>query len=504
MADEEKSHPYLSQAGATLAGIFRRRIWEKEEQEFRSSVVKNFEKRIASAGAMMAESDFEKDPNADGIANATKDMYMANMELRMAASQWPDNPLIAQTATDYFNFVDKSLGDFIGLKKNQADIKNTNVTAEYNKTQSDYKQGQLDAGGPAADVELTRSSARLNDRMPAERSDSGKSRLILGMPPGSITNPQLLYSALQGSRTLPADRGGFDQKGFAARVVSARMSIAKERFGKEEGKEKDALTKEKVTLKDLAQRVPLEDAEKRALYEMGLENVPMTGGNVSFGDWEREFGWLKNPSAKTGWEGSQEGLPILESQTAAFMLGENTTQALEAGRGKPIGTIKEAIQSLPAVYTDPIIASSDGPVPNAINETYSYFEDNSNGELDRLKGMKPAQALGLMKEYLLTRSQDLIDEQFNVPRGASNDGLPENVAVARTNARKLAKAMADKYAEQMLVTLGVIALKKPAPEAASKDKPIMDKLWESMQDNTTTKLIKKTGLLGSGEPEVVE
>lgn len=477
--------------GQSVSTLFKRRQWEKEELDFRASAVKQFEKRIMAAGMLAAQST--PDDNPDAPAEVPKEIIMGAYDLKMtAALRYPNNPLIANAADTLYQNAIGSVKSMLEAQKQVADIQGTEATTQFNTAQAEYKEGYNKAGGAEADVALVKSQARLNDRMPAERGGGDeKLGLFLGLPPQAITNVDALYDAMIRYERLPKDAGGPDQDAVKRSLDISRSQIASERMGHLAGK-KNPLdpSAPATTIDELAAMVPPEDAMRRARYEQGYSYARMLGGERMAAEWKDKYGHLLSPGMSSPVSGSP-GVTMPESGIMTLMLGQDKIKQLEtdAGVTRPVGTVKETEAILPKSFED--LMSGDGTLP-ATMSSVMYELDSNKGMVEQVAQLPAGQRREAIKSFISNRGEMLINDLLKIPRGTDPNKIPEPVRVSKRQAMMLVDKAANKYADQILMRLGLIELGGNLAKGTNRKfgKEVIDSLGKLVDESAMGKLIK--------------
>ena len=508
MAEEKQYQaPYevTSDTGATLVSIFRQRLWEKENLDFKAGVIKQAQTRIQQAGAAAANATVDSDPNGDIVANVPKEMIMTAHDVKMAATQYPNNPLINKTANEFYNISMSSVKELMGFDKQKSDIDKQGADTQYVQSQADTAQADLAAGKPSADVEHTKAQTSLLNRTdPNAGSGSDKPQMVYGVPRGTVLpSAGALYSQIRLWEKTPAGSGGPDQDAWNKAVDSRREEMAARRWQGMVGQPKNSMPDaEKWTLKDLAQQIPYEDAKNEARFEEMLTAAPMLG--VSAQEVQDKFGFLTQPGAASAAMTGKPGRPLQEPTIAAMTLGKNKLSDLETSKGKIVQSVKDAIEVLPDDYKQ--MTSGDGLVNASLSEGVEFLRQESNSEaLAQLRsapvGTKKKEVVRILK----AAADRQIDDLFVEARNLSDEEIPEATAKNREKARRIAYAAIEKYQEQIMLDLGLIA-----PPAAPKERKgtsiisgeTIDRLGKIVEEGPTGGLIRAGKKFVFGRTEI--
>lgn len=495
---------HLTDAGANLAGLFRRRLWEKEDQDFRSAQVKQFEKRVQQVGMRAANSTPDMDPDAP--AEVPKEFILAAMDLKMAAAQYPNNPYIAKTADTYYSGVMNSVKELMGVDRQKSDVNLQGAQAQNQAAAAKYTDAERNAGKPAAETKSLIADANYKDRLPVADKDGSKTNLFLGLAPGSIQTPEQYHAALRRWATLPPDQGGPNQESKKQEIDSVRQLMAQETYSGMIGKPKNPdapLDKSVWTVEEIAkEKIPFEDAQNRWVFEKGSQMMPFLGGTISPGQWKDSYGTLATPGLISPTSVSP-GRPLREPTVAAITLGPDRIKEIETGSGKFINTVDDAIKALPENVDEMLYG--DGPLPSSLSQGISYIEQDQS-TLEGIKALPKGKQKAEITNLLTGRAYDLIDDTLKIPRGISSAEIPEATLVAREQSRRIANAAIAKYRDQIMSRLGLIALIKEEPKkgfSLLRGEQIKA-LGKAVDDLIPTGLINSaTGLLNP-EPEEVK
>src|SRR3990167_6730860 len=461
MAEENNpsgpSYPsHLTETGATLVGIFRQRLWEKEESDFKAGVIKQAKSRIMQAGQLAANSTVDDDPNGDAVANVPKEMIMTAYDVRMQAAQYPNNPLIAKVAGMYYNGTMDAVKELMGFDKQQAEVGKIGADTQAAQADADVKQADLAAGGPRAKVDLDKAQAEYYRARAKGKGEGGeKPQLHYGVPRGTIMpSASALFNQIRTWETLPAGQGGPDNTAWKQRVDARREEMASRRWGGMVGQKKEGLDPGATwTLKELAADIPYEDALNEVRYEEMLTAAP--GMGVSQAEVQEKFKFLVMPGAAAAAMTGKPGRPLQDTTIAAMTIGKNKLSELEVSKGKRAMSVKDAIEVLPDNYKD--MTSGDGLVNASLSEGLEFIKQEGNS--DALAQLRSAPAATRKKEVVRILKQPAerqINNLFVEAQGLEDSEIPEATAKNREKARKIAYAAIEKYQEQILIDLGLI------------------------------------------------
>lgn len=454
-------------AADTLGGLLQDRWYRKQMEDFTQNELAAYTTQSASLQAQMATED---DPDKMAMVFNSWGKMTTDFLTASSGAKYAGNPYIAKVSQDLFNATNTGLTDFLSVE-GQLEERGAEGQARKEEERGLRVRGaEAEIGGAEAKAGMDVEHGLLYK---AQRERPQDFRAAgAGKGPSRFTGPIGTHPAQWHSNMYSPQNTDERVKQF----TEIRRDMAKQLLSEKRGQDKPgggAFGKwgdDPKDLETLANSISEEKIAKEWERRTIINETQAAGQDpnialMAFGDRYQNKTPYEKFTPMTG--------DVTDDQILANLWGPEATSGIKMVIGEQVANIDTVMKNLP----DNIGELGNGPLQGIFIETLS------DGGLIPNIG-KQVETYDQLVRLLLSKGNWMIDKNIG-GRGKADSELKKGTVRARTQARKLHKAMVAKYAPQIALGLEI--------EPPSEGPSIMSLFRESTPVKLINRGIKELG-----------